>query len=48
MTGPLNTIYANFGIGYGIEFGCLYILQGHYFIGTLLLWSTDEYVKFRF
>ena len=23
----------------------LYIPQGHYFIGTLWLWSTDEYVK---
>jgi len=24
-------------------FSCLYLPQGHYFISTLWLWSTDEY-----
>jgi len=46
MTDPLNIIFDDFGIlllGYRIEFRCLYIPQGHYFISTLGLWSTDEY-----
>jgi len=31
-------------IGYMTEFSCLYIAQRHYFISTLWLWRTDEYV----
>ena len=47
MTDPLNIIFDDFGIwllGSKIEFGCLYIPQGHYYINTLWLWSTNEYV----
>jgi len=33
-------------ISYRIKFGCLYFPQGTYFISTLELWSTDEYVCF--
>ena len=43
----LNIIFDNFGmwfLGYRIEFCCVYIPQGHYFICTLWLWSTDEYI----
>ena len=49
MTGPLNIIFEDFGIwllGCKIKISCLYISQGHYFIRTLRLWSTDEYVTF--
>ena len=44
-------IFDNFGtwlLGYRFEFSCLYIPQGHYFISTLWLWSTHEYVVFLF
>ena len=44
---PLNIIFVDFGIwwlGCRIEYSCLYIPQGHFFISTLWLWSTDEYV----
>ena len=40
MTDPLNIILDNFCtllLGYRIEFSCLYIPQGHYFINTLWL-----------
>ena len=36
MTNPLDIIFGDWGIwllGYGIEFSCLYIRQGLYFIG---------------
>ena len=36
------------GFGYMIKFSCLYIPQGHYFISTVWLRSTDEYVHFWF
>ena len=45
----LNISFDNFSIrllGYRIEFSCLYIPQGHNFISTLWLCSTDEYVFF--
>ena len=29
-----------------IKFSCLYLPQGHHFITTVWLWSTDEYVFF--
>ena len=29
---------------YDVQFSCLYIHRGHYFISYLWLWSTDEYV----
>jgi len=45
MTDPLNSILDDF---YRIEFSCLYITYGHYFISTLWIWSTDEYVTFCF
>jgi len=51
MTNPLNIIFDDFSIcllGYRTEFSCLYIQQGHYFISTVWLWSTDEYVSFNF
>ena len=44
---PVKYYFDNFGIwllGYRIEFSCLYIPQGHNFINTLRLWSTNEYV----
>ena len=47
MTDPLNIIFDDFGIwlfGYRIELRCLYIPQGHDFVSTLWLWSTDEYM----
>ena len=34
--------------GYMIDFGCLYIPQELYFIGTFWLRTTDKYVKFGF
>ena len=46
MTDTLNIIFDDFGIcllGYRIEFSCLYIPQGHYFMSTSWLWRTDEY-----
>ena len=49
MTDLLNIIFDDFRIwllGYRIDFNCVYIPQGHYFISTLWLWSTDEYVIF--
>ena len=49
MTKPLNIVFGDVGIwllGYGIEFSCLYIPQGHYFMSTLWLWSTDDYCQF--
>ena len=45
-TNPLNVIFDDFNIwllGYRTEFSCLYIPQGHTFIGTVWLGSTDEY-----
>jgi len=51
MTYPLNIIFDDFRIwlpGYRIKFSCLFIPQGHYFICTLCLWRTDEYVKLWF
>ena len=51
MTVPLNIIFDDFSmwlLGYRVEFSCLYIPLGHYFISTLWLWSTDEYVNFDF
>jgi len=48
MTDPLNIIFDYFGKwlpGYRAEFSCLYSLHWRYFICTLLLWRTDEYVK---
>ena len=48
---PVKYYFDDFGIwllGYKTEFSYLYISQGLYFISTLLLWSTDEYVKFCF
>ena len=33
-------------LGYRIEFSYLYIPQAYYFISSLWLWSTDEYVLF--
>ena len=47
MTYPLNTIFDDFGNWYRIEFNCLYIPHGHYFISTLWLLSTDNYVNFE-
>ena len=49
MTDPLNIIFDDLRIwllGYRIEFSCLYtcIPKGLYFISTLWVWSTDEYV----
>jgi len=49
MTDPFKIIFEHFSIrlpSYRIEFSCLYIPQGHYFICTLWLWSTNEYVCF--
>ena len=43
---PVKYYFWHFGIcllGYRIEISFLYIPQGHYFISTLWLWSTDEY-----
>ena len=40
MTNPLDMIFGDFGIrllGYEIEFSCLYIPKGLYFISTLWL-----------
>ena len=51
MTHPLNITFDNFAkylLGYMIKFSCLYIPQGHYFISTVWLRSTDEYVHFWF
>jgi len=51
MTDPLNIIFREYDIcllGYTIEFSCLYIPQGQYFISIVCLWSTDEYVFFYF
>ena len=42
----LNNTFDDFGmwlLDYWIEFSCLYISQGHYFISTLWLWE-DEFV----
>ena len=43
-------VFDDFGIlcqlGCRIELSCLYIPQGHYFISTLWLLNTDEYLKF--
>jgi len=47
MTDPLNISFDDFTTwwqGYRIEFSCLYIPQGHHFINSLWLWSTDEYI----
>ena len=46
-TNPLNIIFDDFSIwllGYRTEFSCLYRPQGHTFISTVWLWSTEEYV----
>jgi len=51
MTDHLNIIFDDFGIwllGCGIEFGCLYIPHGHYCIGTLWVWRTDDFLIFIF
>ena len=51
MTQPLNIIFDDFGIwllGYMIELCCLYFPQGHTFISTMWLWSTDDYVNILF
>jgi len=45
MTGPLNIVFDGFGIWL---LGYRYILHGHYFISSLWLWRTDEYVNFWF
>jgi len=50
MTDPLNIMFDDFGIyllNYKIEFSCLYIPQGHAFISTMWLCSTDEYDFFE-
>ena len=44
---PLNNMFDDFSIwllGYRTEFSCLYIPQGHNFISTVWLWSTNDYV----
>ena len=49
MTDPLNIISDDFSIwllGYRIKLSCLYLPQGHYFISTMWVWSTYEYVFF--
>ena len=48
-TNPLNIIFDEFSIcllGYRTKFSCLYLPQGHNFISTVWLGSTDEYVLF--
>jgi len=48
MTHPLNIVFDDLGIwllGCMIEFSCLYIPQRHYFISSLWLLRTDEYVN---
>ena len=48
-TNPLNIIFHEFCIWLldnRIALSCLYLPQGHYFLSTLWLWSTDEYVFF--
>ena len=48
-TNLLNIIFDDFNIwllGYRTVFSCLYLSQGHSFISTVWLWSTDEYVLF--
>mgnify|MGYP006890274217 CR=1 FL=1 len=48
MTQPLNIIFDDFGIwllGYRIELCCLYFPQGHIFLSTMWLCSTDDYVN---
>ena len=50
-TNPLNISFDDFSIwllGHRTEFSCLYLPQGHNFISTVWLWSTDEYVIFLF
>jgi len=50
-THPLNINFDDLGIwlpGYRIEFNCLYLQHGHYFICTLWLWSTDKCDCFYF
>jgi len=45
MTNQLNIIFDNFSIrllGYRTEFSFLYLPQGHNFLSTVWLWSTDE------
>jgi len=46
-TNPLSIIFDDFStwlLQYRTEFSCLYIPQGHTFITTVWLRSTDEYV----